>query len=260
LAYWGAVDYIGESGGWPAKGWAQGAFDLSLEPKPVAWLVKSMFSDEPTVHIAIVEQLARDNVWNGVQIGTEHMSENWNRQAGERLSLYTYTNAEKVELRLNGRSLGIRENPSQPARRNIVRWDSIAYAPGILEAVAYTGGKEVARHRIETSGKAVKLRADVQTAQSGDGLAMVHLTAVDGRGRKVATADDNLQLSVEGRAKVIGVCSGDITSDEDLTGSSIRLYQGTAMVYVRLQGAVSPDKVTLTVRSDKMGTQKIRLM
>ncbi|MBQ7162072.1 MAG: hypothetical protein IJR64_00545, partial [Bacteroidales bacterium] len=76
----------------------------------------------------------------------------------------------------------------------------------------------------------------------------------------VATADDNLHLSVEGPARVVGVCSGDITSDEDLTGSTVRLYQGTAMVYVRLQGAVSPDKVTLTVRSDKMGTQKIRLM
>lgn len=259
LAYWGAVDYIGESGGWPAKGWAQGAFDLSFEPKPIAWLVKSMFSDEPTVHIAIVEQLARDNVWNGVQIGTEHMSENWNRQAGELLSLYTYTNAEKVELRLNGRSLGIKENPSQPSRRNIIRWDSIAYAPGQLEAVAYSGGRIVARHRIETAGKAARLRADVQGARRADGTLLIHLTAVDSRSHKVATADDNLHLSVEGPARVVGVCSGDITSDEDLTGSTVRLYQGTAMVFVRMKGYIPPDKVTLTVRSERMGTQKIKL-
>ena len=55
LAYWGAIDYLGESNGWPAKGWAQGVFDLSLQPKPMAYLMKSMFSDEPTVHIGVID-------------------------------------------------------------------------------------------------------------------------------------------------------------------------------------------------------------
>ena len=40
LAYWGAIDYLGESQGWPAKGWAQGVFDISLEPKPKAYFMK----------------------------------------------------------------------------------------------------------------------------------------------------------------------------------------------------------------------------
>ena len=47
LAYWGAIDYLGESMGWPVKGWNQGVFDLSLQPKPDAYFVKSMFSEEP---------------------------------------------------------------------------------------------------------------------------------------------------------------------------------------------------------------------
>ena len=51
LAYWGAIDYLGESMGWPIKGWSQGVFDLSLQPKPDAYFVKSMFSEEPVVHI-----------------------------------------------------------------------------------------------------------------------------------------------------------------------------------------------------------------
>ena len=56
LAYWGAIDYLGESQGWPAKGWAQGVFDIALEPKPKAYLMKSMFKpDEPVVHIAVVD-------------------------------------------------------------------------------------------------------------------------------------------------------------------------------------------------------------
>lgn len=37
------------------------------------------------------------------------LSENWNRNQGEQLSLYTYTNVDEVELLLNGRSLGVKE-------------------------------------------------------------------------------------------------------------------------------------------------------
>jgi beta-galactosidase len=44
LAYWGAIDYLGESQGWPTKGWAQGVFDIALEPKPKAYYMKSFFN------------------------------------------------------------------------------------------------------------------------------------------------------------------------------------------------------------------------
>jgi beta-galactosidase len=57
LAYWGTIDYLGESMGWPVKGWNQGVFDLSLQPKPDAYFVKSMFSEEPVVHIGIIDEL-----------------------------------------------------------------------------------------------------------------------------------------------------------------------------------------------------------
>ena len=66
LAYWGQIDYLGESQGWPAKGWAQGAFDLSLQPKPIAYLLRSMFSDEPVVHIGVIDDDKSDVVWNDV--------------------------------------------------------------------------------------------------------------------------------------------------------------------------------------------------
>ncbi|MBQ3361429.1 MAG: beta-galactosidase, partial [Prevotella sp.] len=56
LAYWGAIDYLGESMGWPAKGWAQGVFYISLEPKPKAYYMRSFFKpDEPVVHLAVLE-------------------------------------------------------------------------------------------------------------------------------------------------------------------------------------------------------------
>ncbi len=110
LAYWGAVDYLGESLGWPLKGWNKGVFDMTMLPKPDAYFVKSMFSDEPLVHIGIIEKAGVDTQWNGINVATQRLSENWNRSQGEQLSLYTYTNADEVELLLNGMSLGVRKN------------------------------------------------------------------------------------------------------------------------------------------------------
>ena len=67
LAYWGAVDYLGESLGWPLKGWNKGVFDMTMLPKPDAYFVKSMFSEEPLVHIAIIEKAGTDTQWNGIK-------------------------------------------------------------------------------------------------------------------------------------------------------------------------------------------------
>ncbi|MCR4823980.1 MAG: DUF4982 domain-containing protein [Bacteroidales bacterium] len=250
LAYWGAIDYLGESGGWPAKGWAQGAFDISGEPKPYAYLVKSMFSDEPVVHIGIIEQLAADNIWNGVQVGTEHMSENWNREAGEEVSLYTFTNGDEVELFVNGRSQGVKQNHTDPAQRNRIKWEGIPYKSGNIEAVAHKDGRVVARHKIETVGKPVKLVAEpAVTGWKADGkdLQYVRITAQDSRGRRVWTAEDELQFTVTGNACLAAVANGDITSDEISTDSHVRLFHGTALVILR-----STDRsgsVTLSVSS-----------
>ena len=48
LAYWGAIEYWGESDGWPKKGWNYSYFNHTLEPYPQAYLIKSAFvPDEP---------------------------------------------------------------------------------------------------------------------------------------------------------------------------------------------------------------------
>ena len=165
LAYWGAIDYLGESQGWPEKGWSQGVFDISLEPKPKAYYMKSFFKpEEPLVHIGVIDKKG-DQMWNGVQTGNDGMSDHWNRVEGQKLSLLTYTNADEVELLLNGKSLGKRANAKDAKHRNQIRWEGVEYQPGSLEAVAYSNGKVVARHKIETTGKVKGLQAtaDVPT-------------------------------------------------------------------------------------------------
>ena len=271
LAYWGAIDYLGESMGWPIKGWNQGVFDLSLQPKPDAYFVKSMFTDEPTVHIGVIEKSGGNIQWNGINVSAGKLSENWNREAGEKVSLYTYTNGDEVELFLNGKSLGVKKNSNDPKLRARIKWD-IAYAPGTLVAVAKKNGKVVARHQIETTGEAValKLVPDMETWHAdGKDLMHVRIYAVDKKGRRVlnvkdAKAFDKLTFQVKGDANIVAVDNGNIASDELHIGKtqlekSIQrnLFQGSALVILR--AGDKPGKIELSVAGEKMKAKKLVL-
>ena len=272
LAYWGAIDYLGESMGWPIKGWNQGVFDLSLQPKPDAYFVKSMFTDEPTVHIGVIEKSGGNIQWNGINVSAGKLSENWNREAGEKVSLYTYTNGDEVELFLNGKSLGVKKNSNDPKLRARIKWDGIAYAPGTLVAVAKKNGKVVARHQIETTGEAValKLVPDMETWHAdGKDLMHVRIYAVDKKGRRVlnvkdAKAFDKLTFTVKGDANIVAVDNGNIASDELHIGKtqlekSIQrnLFQGSALVILR--AGDKPGKIELSVAGEKMKAKKLVL-
>ena len=272
LAYWGAIDYLGESMGWPIKGWNQGVFDLSLQPKPDAYFVKSMFTDEPTVHIGVIEKSGGNIQWNGINVSAGKLSENWNREAGEQVSLYTYTNSDEVELFLNGKSLGVKKNSNDPKLRSRIKWDNIAYAPGTLVAVAKKNGKVVARHQIETTGEAValKLVPDAENWHAdGKDLMHVRIYAVDKKGRRVlnvkdAKAFDKLTFTVKGDANIVAVDNGNISSNELHIGKTQlektiqrNLFQGSALVILR--AGDKPGKIELSVAGEKMKAKKLVL-
>ena len=250
LAYWGVIDYLGESQGWPAKGWAQGVFYISLEPKPKAYFMKSFFSDEPMVRISVLENKNAGVEWNGITTGTDRQSELWNRPEGSKADMVIYTNGDEVELILNGKSLGRKQNPQDAKHRNQITWNGVSYHPGKLEAVAYRNGKAVARHALETTSKAVKIIAEPDNSQwKADGIDLQHirLTAVDSKGRPVLSCNDELSFEVGGDARIVAVTNGDINSNELNATNHRRLWQGKAMVILR--AGRMPSTVTLKTRS-----------
>lgn len=262
MAYWGAVDYLGESQGWPTKGWAQGVIDISLEPKPKAYYMKSFFKDsEPMVHLAVIDNKG-DQMWNGVQTGNDGMSDHWNRKPGSRLQMVTYTNADEVELIINGKSVGTKKNDKNSAKmRNQIRWNDVEYQEGYAEAIARTNGKVVARHRVETTGKAVKLIAipDNPTWKA-DGMDLQHVRihAVDKKGRRVYNVQEELKFSVEGDARIVAVSSGDHNSHELNATDHRKLYNGSALVILR--AGKTPGAITLNTEATGFKTVKTKLM
>lgn len=254
LAYWGMIDYNGESLGWPRKGWDNGVFDRSLLPKPQAYMLKAMFTDKPVVHIGVAGGKEEAMTWNGVTFGGDKVTWHWNRTPGKRYTVYTYTNAEEVELRLNGKSLGVKRNSSDPQSRDKIRWDNIAYEPGTLLAIARNGGKEVARHEITTAGplKRLALIPDNETWKAdGQDLMHIRVLGLDAKGRRTPLANDTLTIRISGPAELVATDNGDITGNAIATDPTASLCQGNLLVILR--AASKPGKVRVEL-VDKEGS------
>ena len=262
LAYWGMIDYLGESHGWPAKGWEQGVFDISLDPKPMAYFLKSFFKpEEPLVYVAPFET-TKTTQWNGVAMGGRTFTDSWNFNPGDSVKLYTYTNADEVELRVNGKTVGRKANNiGNPKERNRILWEKVPFKKGKVEAIAYIGGKEVARHNLSTFGDAKRLTATPDnSAWKADGMDLQHvrIAAVDSKGLTDKKASGLLTFKVDGPADIVGVINGDIRSDELSVGSTRSLFNGAATVILRSRKD-TPGKVTLTVSTPGLPTRSVAL-
>ena len=243
IAYWGSAEYWGESNKWPKKGWNYSFFDHTMHPHPQAYLIKSAFMPEvPEVHIGVVDAAGAESVsWNDVIVGRMVLNERWNYEPGSKQSLFTYTNAHSVELLVNGKSIGTQLNDTTEINlRNMIYWKDVPYGNGgSLEAIARDkNGNEVARHRIESSGKAValKIEAETPTDWKADGMDLqyINVTAVDKKGRPVWTYNEPLTLQIDGSAQFVALDNGDhYTSDLFQGVTTKQMYQGRMQIILR---------------------------
>jgi len=132
---------------------------------------------------------------------------NWEGKEGQEIEVWVHCNLGRVELLLNGQSLG-----AQDVKRNTHLMWKVKYAPGSIEARGFTGGRHALTVTRETSGPAAKivLRPDRQKLlANGEDVAMITAQILDSQGREVATADNPLTFAVSGGGKLIGLGNGD---------------------------------------------------
>lgn len=267
IAYWGSAEYWGESNQWPKKGWNYSFFDHTMHPYPQAYLIKSAFMpDVPEVHIGVVDAAGAESVsWNDVIVGRMALNERWNYEPGSKQSLFTYTNAHSVELLVNGKSIGTQLNDTTKINlRNMIYWKDVPYGNGgSLEAIARDkNGNEVARHHIESAGKAValKIEAETPTDWKADGMDLqyINVTAVDKKGRPVWTYNEPLTLQIEGSARLVALDNSDHYTSDLFNGiTTKRMHQGRMQIILRSNRETGEVKLNVTSASLK-GTLRLK--
>ncbi|MDP5279950.1 DUF4982 domain-containing protein [Sphingomonas sp. DG1-23] len=140
-----------------------------------------------------------------------HIIGHWNYAPGTRKDVTVVSNGASVELFVNGRSLG------KGARSSgfLFAWKQVAWAPGTLRAVTTHADGRTSEHRLETVGAPVALRLTPHVSPRGfvtDGadIALVDVEVVDAKGRRVPTANDEVQFTLDGPAEWRGgIAQGD---------------------------------------------------
>lgn len=241
---WTGIDYYGESG-WPSRGSQSGYLDNCGFPKDGYWFFKSIWSQEPVLHLL--------PHWN------------WEGHEGQIMQVACFTNCEEVELFVNGKSYGKKAtefprrgvNPSwasyDPGKHFAttadlhLTWD-VEYQPGEIKVVGKRDGQTF-EDVIRTASAPAQLRATVDRpsfrAIPSD-VAHVTIEVLDKDGNLCPLADNQVRFSVKG-GRLIGVESGNMTDLSSVLASERKAWSGKCLAIV---AADRPGPVIVTVQAD----------
>ena len=190
---WTGFDYRGEPTPykWPNISSHFGILDVCGFPKNIYYYYKSWWTNEDILHLS--------PHWN------------WPEKTGKPIDVWVNSNAEEVELFLNGKSLG----KKTMERNSHLQWN-VNYEPGTLEAIGYKKGKKLTT-KVETTGQAYNVvLSPEKTILTADGkdATVINISITDEKGREVPVADNMVKFYISGNAKIIGVGNGDPSSHE----------------------------------------------
>ncbi|HEU5397566.1 MAG TPA: DUF4982 domain-containing protein, partial [Verrucomicrobiae bacterium] len=192
---WTGFDYRGEPTPywWPCINSHFGILDTCGFPKDAFYYYQSWWTTNTVLHLL--------PHWN------------WPGKEGQEISVWAYSNCKRVELFLNGKSLG----QQAMTKDSHLEW-SVKYEPGTLSAKGYDdAGKLIAETRVETTGAAarIQLTPDRKTIDAdGEDVSVFTVSAVDAQGRAVPTAQNKINFAIEGAGRIIGVGNGDPSCHE----------------------------------------------
>ena len=244
---WTGFDYRGEPSPyrWPNISSQYGIIDTCGFPKDSFFYFQAWWGSKPVLHLF--------PHWN------------WPGFEGKEIAVWVHSNLDRVELFLNGQSLGAKDMKKD----SHLAWN-VKYTPGAIEARGYKDGKQVLTAKRETTGPAAKLAltADRQEISAdGEDVAMFAVEVQDAQGRYMPIADTQVSFRVSGQGKVIGVGNGDPTSHESDRGSSRKAFSGLCMALVqstKAAGSITveasapgliPASVTISSRAVKLRPQ-----
>ena len=236
---WTGFDYYGEAGlvhgGLPFNLFMGGALDVAGFKKDLFYFYQSQWTKKPMIH----------------------MLPHWTHprmKKGTVIPVWVYSNADEVELFLNGKSLG-KDKPGTVWNEMQCEW-MVPYQEGKLETVAYIDGKEIKRTSLSTSKQPSKLKTSLQRLEAEDSFTTSYIItseSLDDKDNLYPYGENKVYYNILGDVKKNSMENGNPIDPTSRTKSDFRaLFFGKNRLFLRaLPNAKKASIITASILGDK---------
>ena len=261
---WTGIDYLGESGRWPSRGFYSGLIDFAGFIKPRGYFRQSLWSDRPMSYLGTYPTPGKGGINRMSDVWSQHDAEQnsnyeektpsmdawsiWNYQPGQMIRVVCYTNAAKAKLLLNDREVGAMQDYNQES--GIIYWD-IPFEAGALKVVGMNSENQpVSSYEIKTSQRpfALKIIQDEVRFDPEESVARIALQVVDENNIPVMISDDEITCHLSPNARLLGMEAANNADMSDYTDNIQRAYHGRIVAYLKLTDSTS-DKINVKFTS-----------
>lgn len=213
LFIWTGFDYIGEPTPypWPARSSYFGIVDLAGFPKDVYYMYQSEWTNKPVLHLL----------------------PHWNWKPGQMVDVWAYySQADEVELFLNGKSLGVKSKAGDDLH---VSWQ-VKFEPGTLKIISRKEGKVVLTEEVNTAGAPAKIELSVDRKRlraDGKDMSFITVKILDAKGNLVPDADNLVNFKIAGPAMIAGVDNGSQVSMEPFKANRRKAFHGLCLAIIQ---------------------------
>lgn len=262
---WTGWDYLGEAGlgmvsypedgaSWDADRYPAllafcGDIDITGHRRPASYFREIVFGLRAEPYLAVHTPRADgrhpatlDWAW------TDSVAEwSWDVASGTPMTVDVYSDADEVELTLNGASLG--RLPSGPTHGFLASF-TVPYKHGELTAVNWHDGEPAQKTTLRSSHEVRHLHVEVEAVNQSH-LRREHeyvsIALTDDEGRIVPFDDRRVTVIVTGDVQLLGLGSARPSTEDRYIGDACRTYQGRAHAVVR---RIDGGEGKLSVESD----------
>lgn len=261
---WTGYDYLGEAGcgifyydgamnftsHWPDSIAYIGDIDITGYRRPISYLREIVFGLRKAPYIAVerINRHGQKHSQTPWMLKDNIASWTWPGYEGKPALIDVYSDAEEVELLLNGQSLGRKGAGEMNGYTAAFETD---YIPGELKAVCYRAGERAEEMLLETADSKVTLQVkaeDKEWKADGSSLAYIEIALVDGEGRSNLHEQREVSVRIEGPAVIQGFGSADPQTDNSYDNTVWKTYDGRLLAVLRA-GAES-GAVTVSISTE----------
>lgn len=265
---WTAWDYLGEvgigrtdyegsarsfMGAYPWRIAYCGTIDINGFRQPVSYWRETVWGlrDEPYISVCPPEHFGK-KIINGMWNWTDSRSSwNWKGYEGKPIAVEVYSDADEVELFVNGKSVGVKKPGEQT--EFTAKFDT-TYEPGEVKAIARKGKKSF-EHVVRTAKDETVLQAEGEqkSLKAAVDVGHVNITIMDKDGIVNPEQNVRIHVDVEG-GELVGLGSGAPATEENYKAPDCETFEGRALAIVR---AYNPGKMNVTITAEGFKPQTV---